>query len=499
MSKRFRCGRLMFGRNGKVRKMNLARGGGTRFCEWNNSDMNFKDVHQSLLNIFNIQATKFKTSLYDFQLKRLDVNQYNTFSEYIQKYGLSSNNQQVNNQPDIQTQPNKKNQRKKQARAARMTLKIEEMKPLVTETTPRAITWNQYEPVLKIELDEDDEEEENHQTSSNNTYAGYSFKESSNTLMMIVWEFISDNSFDQILIQLFEYTCSVQGYVCLTIDPLKQKMSLLHENIQSIDKADIEWHSHSLDNINNICKSIKKLLGENMDKFGPNEIYSTFNEKFSQFHDNLKILRHQWYEFVKVYNGSSEHLPPSIHSVESIIPTVPHSVESIASTVSRSDNQSVSEDHSELIFQTKKKNDVLFKRSLKCFKQLLDAIKYLQLPTVNSLIISMVGEIKSIESNIDLADTQSIDDALKAIVSLKKRIIIKFKPESFPPSTHTNFRQIKRAYKKTVQIIVDIIKSLKIYESKTSNLPLSPMPVIVEDELEQENLEDDEYDPNDDA
>ncbi|CAF1386129.1 unnamed protein product [Adineta steineri] len=213
----------------------------------------------------------------------------------------------------------------------------------------------------------------------------------------------------------------------------------------------------------------------------------------------MTILRHQWYEFVKVYNGSSEHLPPSIHSVESIIPTVPHSVESIASTVSRSDNQSVSEDHSELIFQTKKKNDVLFKRSLKCFKQLLDAIKYLQLPTVNSLIISMVGEIKSIESNIDLADTQSIDDALKAIVSLKKRIIIKFKPESFPPSTHTNFRQIKRAYKKTVQIIVDIIKSLKIYESKTSNLPSSPMPVIVEDELEQENLEDDDYDPNEDA
>ncbi|CAF3690424.1 unnamed protein product [Adineta steineri] len=491
MSKRFRCGRLMFGRNGKVRKMNLARGGGTRFCEWNNTDMNFKDVHQSLLNIFNIQATKFKTSLYDFQLKRLDINQYNTFSEYIQKYGLSSNNQQINNQPDINTQPNKKNQRKKQARAARMTLKIEEMKPLVTETTPRAITWNQYEPVLKIELDDDDDEEENHQTPSNNTYAGYSFKESSNTLMMIVWEFISDNSFDQILIQLFEYTCSVQGYVCLTIDPLKQKMSLLHENIQSIDKADIEWHSHSLDNINNICKSIKKLLGENMDKFGPNEIYSTFNEKFSQFHDNLKILRHQWYEFVKVYNGSSEHLPPSIHSVESV-----------ASTVSHSDNQSTLEDHPEIVSQMKQEKDALFKRvnkALQRLKDLLNIVNDLHLSTVSSSIISIIDEIKSIRSNLDLADHQSIVDVQRAIASIKKRLASNFKPETFTQLTHANFRLIKHAYTRTLRPIRYIVKTLTRYESKTSNLPSSPMPVIVEDELEQENLEDDDYDPNEDA
>ena len=54
MTRRFRCGRVVLNMDGKVTKLGLLQGGGVRSCEWNDNDMNFKDVHQRLLNIFNI-------------------------------------------------------------------------------------------------------------------------------------------------------------------------------------------------------------------------------------------------------------------------------------------------------------------------------------------------------------------------------------------------------------------------------------------------------------
>ncbi|CAF4120648.1 unnamed protein product, partial [Rotaria sordida] len=91
MNKKFRGGRLTLTKDGTIRKLELENGGGTRFCTWDDNDMDFDTVHRRLLNIFNLNDSKYKTSLYDFQYRLLDVNKYENFSQYINMYGLSSN------------------------------------------------------------------------------------------------------------------------------------------------------------------------------------------------------------------------------------------------------------------------------------------------------------------------------------------------------------------------------------------------------------------------
>jgi hypothetical protein len=54
MNKRFRCGRLTLTKNGEVKKVDLGNGGGSRFCEWSDNDMTFNDIHNRLINIFNL-------------------------------------------------------------------------------------------------------------------------------------------------------------------------------------------------------------------------------------------------------------------------------------------------------------------------------------------------------------------------------------------------------------------------------------------------------------
>ena len=54
MSKKFRCGRLMLTKDGKLIKLDLGNGGGSRHCDWHHKDMDFDDVHSRLINIFNL-------------------------------------------------------------------------------------------------------------------------------------------------------------------------------------------------------------------------------------------------------------------------------------------------------------------------------------------------------------------------------------------------------------------------------------------------------------
>ncbi len=54
MSKRFRCGRAILTNNGTVKKLSLGKGGGSRFCDWYDNDMNFDEVRHRLINLFNL-------------------------------------------------------------------------------------------------------------------------------------------------------------------------------------------------------------------------------------------------------------------------------------------------------------------------------------------------------------------------------------------------------------------------------------------------------------
>ncbi|CAF4399729.1 unnamed protein product, partial [Rotaria sordida] len=84
--------RLILMHDGTLKKLDLENGGGARVCHWNNKDMTLNDIHHIILNIFNMAAdTQLETSLYDFKLNRLDVNQYATFYDYIYHNGLNCN------------------------------------------------------------------------------------------------------------------------------------------------------------------------------------------------------------------------------------------------------------------------------------------------------------------------------------------------------------------------------------------------------------------------
>ncbi|CAF4583421.1 unnamed protein product, partial [Rotaria sp. Silwood2] len=77
MTKRFRCGRLTITKDGKIKKLELEDGGGSRFCQWDPIDMDFNSIHHRLIDIFKLDS-KLKTSLYDFRHQLLDINKYKT-------------------------------------------------------------------------------------------------------------------------------------------------------------------------------------------------------------------------------------------------------------------------------------------------------------------------------------------------------------------------------------------------------------------------------------
>jgi hypothetical protein len=53
-SKKFRCGRAVLTKKGTVKKLDLEKGGGSRYIDWYNKFMNFDDVRDYLINLYNL-------------------------------------------------------------------------------------------------------------------------------------------------------------------------------------------------------------------------------------------------------------------------------------------------------------------------------------------------------------------------------------------------------------------------------------------------------------
>jgi hypothetical protein len=58
--KRFRCGRLIKRKDGTIKKLDLSDGGGARFCNFDDQDMDFHEIHRRLLEIFRLGKMKNK-------------------------------------------------------------------------------------------------------------------------------------------------------------------------------------------------------------------------------------------------------------------------------------------------------------------------------------------------------------------------------------------------------------------------------------------------------
>ena len=54
MKKPIHCGRLVVNKDGQVKKLHLANGGGTRQCNWEHIDMDFDEIHEALRKLFGL-------------------------------------------------------------------------------------------------------------------------------------------------------------------------------------------------------------------------------------------------------------------------------------------------------------------------------------------------------------------------------------------------------------------------------------------------------------
>ncbi|CAF3253926.1 unnamed protein product [Rotaria sp. Silwood2] len=293
MNRRFRCGRLALTKDGIVKKLALEDGGGSRFCNWDPIDMDFDSVHRSLIDIFKLGDSKLKTSLYDFRLQPLDVSQYNTFFEYVHKNGLNRYSTIIY----ICTYhvDNNDNQR--------MIVKKKKETPVISPSSSSSISnsLNSQQKISIVAEATSSTSIENKHIDKNESESGqqetyqsdvYSFEKFNNDLVNNSRTFISQHSFDPILIQLFENICIIDGYVRSSIHPLNQQIEHLIQNLQLHNQSEIELYSTNLIEIYTICRSVKTLIKLNKKKFNHIEQFSIIINLFSEFYKNLKVFRY---------------------------------------------------------------------------------------------------------------------------------------------------------------------------------------------------------------
>lgn len=62
MANKFLCGRLIINRDGLVKKLHLADGGGTRDCTISHIDVGFDEIHDRFREIFSLSNSNFISS-----------------------------------------------------------------------------------------------------------------------------------------------------------------------------------------------------------------------------------------------------------------------------------------------------------------------------------------------------------------------------------------------------------------------------------------------------
>ncbi|CAF1495282.1 unnamed protein product [Rotaria sordida] len=294
MNRRFRCGHLVLTRDGTIKKLELEDGGGSRFCNWDPIDMDFNSIHRNLIDIFKLEGSKLKTSLYDFRHQPLDINQYHSFFEYVNKNGLNCNSTIIylcTHQAD-----DNDNQM--------MILKKSKETPAISPSSPSLSISYSLNPQQKISIfpgaissitsienkHVDKYEDKFDQKQTYQSYV-YSFEKANNDLVKNMRIFISQHSFDQILIQLFEYICIIKGYVNSVIQPLNQQIQHFIQNFQLYKQFEINLYSNSLNEVSNICQSVETLIKLNKKKFDYIQQFSMIINSFFEFYENLKVFR----------------------------------------------------------------------------------------------------------------------------------------------------------------------------------------------------------------
>ncbi|CAF1314263.1 unnamed protein product [Rotaria sp. Silwood1] len=90
----------------------------------------------------------------------------------------------------------------------------------------------------------------------------YSFTKANNDLVKNIQIFISLHDLDQILIQLYEYLCVIQGYVCSVIQTLNQQIQYFIEKFQLCKQSEIQLYSTNLNEVSKYLSISKKNIDE---------------------------------------------------------------------------------------------------------------------------------------------------------------------------------------------------------------------------------------------
>ena len=61
VNKEIHCGRLMIKKDGKVKKLDLCEGGGTRTTTWDHIDLDFDELHERLRKTYNIGESEARS------------------------------------------------------------------------------------------------------------------------------------------------------------------------------------------------------------------------------------------------------------------------------------------------------------------------------------------------------------------------------------------------------------------------------------------------------
>ncbi|CAF5006435.1 unnamed protein product [Rotaria sp. Silwood1] len=412
MNRRFRCGRLALTRDGIIKKIELEDGGGSRFCKWDPIDIDFETIHRNLIEIFKLGEYKLKTSLYDFRRNPLDINQYNTFFEYVNKNGLNCSSTITylctHQADDNDNQPIMLN-KKKETFSANLSssmsnsLILQQKKSILTETTS-LITSMDNKYVNKFQ-------NECNQKQQINQLSTYSFEKSINDLIDTIRNLINQNAFDLVLIELFKHICMIKGYI-------------LYNN----------WFEHvEKNNNNNKYNTLSSSL------IRPNEsISSNSNIKSSSEYSNE----------INVENFK-EQLPASSNKSERLLSI-----------------RKLFDDEAGTKF-------LLFRQLLTRFNDLSRLLKKHNLSSYYQMVELTTSKIKYIRSHIDLSNGLSILKARNDILLIRAEYREKFNHKYLQRNKYKVGQDVKQFYiclMKTIHNVSRRLHRLRMHvENKKKN------------------------------
>lgn len=131
---------------------------------------------------------------------------------------------------------------------------------------------NEHQHVVKDEPD----------LNSQKAYLEYPFKNISDDLVKNIRYSITQDTCDQTLIELFQNCSILHGYICSTIHPTQRS-----QNFQLMNQSE---HLNNLNDIVNICKSMKTLMDLNKEQLDQIQNFLSIKNIFTQLYRNLTVF-----------------------------------------------------------------------------------------------------------------------------------------------------------------------------------------------------------------